>query len=152
MSPGGPEGMRVVLSSSSKWLQPRPTQTDGPDGQKQIVVVAAVTAAALPVLFAVFSRTASKTSAAWLARRTPRAQALPSPTGLRAGAPAGRQPDGVRTAQLLGARAGGMRCDAHAGPHQACSRRSSCALATGVLLVLRARVPAPPEAFGKDWG
>jgi hypothetical protein len=105
---------------------------------------------ALAVLAALAASTASQTSAAWLARRTPRPQALPSPTGLCAGPPAGRPPDGVRTTQLLVTRAGGLRCDAQAGPCQACSRRSSCALTTGLLLVLRAGVPAPSKAFGED--
>ena len=122
-----------------------------------VAVIAAVTAAALhvvalAVLAALGASTASQTSAAWLARRTPRPQALPSPAGLCARPPAGRPPDGVRTTQLLGTRAGGLRCDAHASPYKACSRRSSCALATGVLPILRARVPAPPEAFGEDGG
>ena len=94
--------------------------------------------------------TASQTSAAWLARRAPGPQALPSPTGLCAGAPAGRPPDGVRATQLLGTRAGGLPCDAEAGPCEACKRRSSCALATYVHLVLRAGVPATPPAFGED--
>jgi hypothetical protein len=111
--------------------------------------IAAVAAVAV-VLAALAARTASQTSAAWLARRTPGPQAVPSPTGLCAGAPAGRPPDGVCTTQLLGTRVGGLRCDAQAGPCQASSRRSSCALATGLLLVLRVRVPAPPPAFGED--
>ena len=117
-----------------------------------LAALAAVAVVAPAVLAALDTSTAAKTSAAWLARRTPRPQALPSPTGLCAGPPAGRPPDGVRTTQLLGTRAGGLRCDAQAGPCQACSRRSSCALATGLLLVLRARMPAPPPAFGEDGG
>ena len=86
-----------------------------------------------------------------MAHRTPRPQALSSPTGLFAGAPAGRSADGVRTTQLLGTRAGWLRCDAaHAGPCQASTRSSSCALAAGMLVVLRAGVPAPPQAVGED--
>ena len=115
-----------------------------------VAAVAAVAVVAPAVLAALAARTASQTSAAWLARRTPGPQAVPSPTGLCAGAPAGRPPDGVCTTQLLGTRVGGLRCDAQAGPCQACSRRSSCVLATGLLHVLRVRVPAPPPAFGED--
>ena len=115
-----------------------------------ITTAAAVLADVVALAILAAAGTTSQTSAAWLARRTPRPQALPPPTGLCAGAPAGRPPDGVCTTQLLGTRVGGLRCDAQAGPCQACSRRSSCALATGVLLVLRAGVPAPPEAFGED--
>ena len=85
-----------------------------------------------------------------MAHRTPRPQALSSPTGLFAGAPAGRSADGVRTTQLLGTRAGWLRCDAaHAGPCQACTRSSSCALAAGMLVVFRAGVPASLQAVGE---
>jgi len=61
-----------------------------------VAAVAAVAAVAV-VAPAVLASSASQTSAAWLARRTPGPQALPSPTGLCAGPPAGRPPDGVRT-------------------------------------------------------
>ena len=85
-----------------------------------------------------------------MAHRTPRPQALSSPTGLFAGAPAGRSADGVRTTQLLGTRAGWLRCDAaHAGPCKACTRSSSCALAAGMLVVFRAGVPASLQAVGE---
>ena len=112
--------------------------------------VAAFFAAVALAHLALAASTASQTSAAWLARRAPGPQALPSPTGLCAGAPAERPPDGVRTTQLLGTRAGGLPCDAEAGPCEACRRRSSCALATYVHLVLRAGVPAPSKAFVED--
>ena len=86
-----------------------------------------------------------------LAHRPPRPQALPSPTGLCAGAPAGRSADSVRTTQLLGTSAGRLRCDAaQAGPSQACTRSSGCSLAAGMLVVLRAGVPALPQAVGED--
>jgi len=86
-----------------------------------------------------------------LARRTRRPQALSSSTGLCAGAPAGRSADGVCTTQLLGTRAGWLRCDAaQAGPCQASTRSSSCALAAGVHVVLRAGVPALPQAISED--
>ena len=120
-----------------------------------ITTVAAVPAAipvAPAILAALAASTATQTSAAWLACRTPGPQALPSPKGLCAGAPAGRPTDSARTTKLLGARAGGLRCDAQAGPYQACTRRSSCALATGLLLILRAGVPAPPQGFAEDGG
>jgi hypothetical protein len=113
-------------------------------------VAAFVAAIALTLLAALAARSASQTSAAWLARRAPGPQTVPSPTGLCAGAPAGWPPNSVRTTQLLGTRAGGLPCDAEAGPCQACSRHSSCALTTGLLLVLRAGVPAPSKAFGED--
>ena len=115
-------------------------------------VAAFVAAIALTVLAALAASSASQTSAAWLARRAPGPQTLPSPTGLCAGAPAGRPSNCVRTTQLLGTRAGGLRCDAEAGPRETCIRRSSCALTTYLLRVLRAGVPAPPHAFGEDGG
>ena len=113
-------------------------------------VAAFVAAIALTLLAALAASPASQTSAAWLARRAPGPQTVPSPTGLCAAAPAGRPPNSVRTTQLLGTRAGGLRCDSQAGPCQACIRRSSCALTTYLLRVLRAGVPAPPQAFGED--
>ena len=113
-------------------------------------VAAFVAAIALTLLAALAASSASQTSAAWLARRAPGPQTLPSPTGLCAGAPAGRPSNCVRTTQLLGTRAGGLRCDAEAGPRETCIRRSSCALTTYLLRVLRAGVPAPPQAFGED--
>ena len=86
-----------------------------------------------------------------LARRAPRPQALPSPTGLCAGFPAGRSADSVRTTELLGTRAGRLHCDAaQAGPSQACTRSSGCSPAAGMLVVLRAGVPALPQAVGED--
>ena len=109
-----------------------------------VAAVAAADVVAPAVLAALSARTDSQTSASWLARRTPGPQALPSPTGLCAGAPAGRPPDSVRTSELLCIRAGGLHCNTHAGPCQACSRPSSCALAAGLHLVLRAGMPAPP--------
>ena len=113
--------------------------------------VAAIVLTAI-VLAELAASSASQTSAAWLVRRAPGPQTLPSPTGLCAGAPAGWLPNCVRTTQLLSTRAGGLRCDAKAGPREACIRRSSCDLTPYLLLVLRARVPAPPEAFGEDGG
>ena len=113
--------------------------------------VAAIVLTAI-VLAELAASSASQTSAAWLVRRAPGPQTLPSPTGLCAGAPAGRPSNCVRTTQLLGTRAGGLRCDAEAGPRETCIRRSSCALTTYLLRVLRAGVPAPPHAFGEDGG
>ena len=98
-----------------------------------------------------FTGTKVNGAALRLARRTRRPQALSSSTGLCAGAPAGRSADGVCTTQLLGTRAGWLRCHAaQAGPCQASTRSSSCALAAGVHVVLRAGVPALPQAVSED--
>ena len=78
---------------------------------------------------------AAQTGSAWLDDRgTPRSPAVPSAPGLCAGPPAGRPPDGVRTAQLLGTRASGLRRRAQACSSEARARSSSGALAASVLL------------------
>ena len=149
---GGP--LRVRASTCPHPLSPHGVRLLG-HHQRAVATAAAAVAtayAAITTLAALAASTASQTSAAWLACRTPGPQALPSPKGLCAGAPAGRPTDSARTTKLLGARAGGLRCDAQAGPYQACTRRSSCALATGLLLILRAGVPAPPQGFAEDGG
>ena len=94
---------------------------------------------------------AAQTGSAWLGSRgTPRSTAVPSPPGLCAGPPAGRPPDGVRTAQLLGTRASGLRRRAQACSSEARARSQSCALAASVLLEQRDRMPAPAQACGED--
>ena len=76
--------------------------------------------------------------------------AFPSLAGLCARPPARRPPDGVRTAQLLGTRASGLCRHAQAGPREARTRSQSCALAAGVLLEQRDRMPSPAQTSGKD--
>jgi hypothetical protein len=79
--------------------------------------------------------TAAQTGSAWLGSRgNPRSPAVPSPPGLCAGPPAGRPPDGVRTAQLLGTGASGLRRHAQACSSKARTGSPSGALAASVLL------------------
>jgi hypothetical protein len=95
----------------------------------------------------------AQTGSAWLGvRGTERdcSPAVPSPAGLCARPPAWRPPDGVRTAQLLGTRASGLRRHAQARPGEARTRSQSCALAAGVPLEQRDRMPAPAQANGED--
>jgi hypothetical protein len=66
---------------------------------------------------------------AWLDARGTRSSAVPTPAGLCARPPAGRPPDVVRTAQLLGTRASGLRRRAQACSSEARARSQSCALA-----------------------
>jgi hypothetical protein len=100
---------------------------------------AAITAATAAITAATASITAAitaQTSAAWLGfRGTPRSPTVPSPPGLCAGPPAGRPPDGVHTAQLLGTGASGLRRHAQARPREARTGRPSGAPAASVLLL-----------------
>jgi hypothetical protein len=94
---------------------------------------------------------AAQTSSAWLGfRGTPRSPAVPSPAGLCARPPAGRPPDSVRTAQLLGTGASGLRRRSQACSSEARARSQSCVLAASVLLEQRDRMPAPAQACGED--
>ena len=96
----------------------------------------------------------AQTGSAWLgARGTERncSPAVPSAAGLCARPPAWRPPDGVRTAQLLGTRASGLRRHAQACSSKARTRSQSCTPAAGVLFEQRDRMPAPAQANGKDW-
>ena len=79
---------------------------------------------------------AAQTDSAWLGfRGTPRSPAVPSPPGLCAGPPAGRPPDGVSTAQLLGTGASGLCRHAQARACEARTGSPSGALAASVLLL-----------------